>query len=86
MSWKDIVSDAKKGDDWRARHNNVGKIAKDLDESIQALEFESGNLRKIRDIVALKDGYSVNSEQRRLIKANIVFYQQLFKEILEELK
>ena len=85
MSWKDIVSDAKKRDDWEAGHKNVGKIAKDLDESIQALEVNDGNLRKIRDIVALKEGYSVNSEQRRLIKANIDYYQRLFKEILEEL-
>jgi len=86
MSWKDIIADAKASGDWRARHTNVGKIADELDRNIRDLEVAEGNLRKIRDIVALKEGYSVTSEQRRLIKANIDSYEKLFKEIIEGLQ
>ncbi len=85
MTWKDIIAEAERSGDWKARHTNVGKIAKDLDESIQAVELNDGHWRKIKEIVSLKEGYSVNRTQQKLIKANIDYHQKLFKEILEEL-
>tara|TARA_R110000824_G_C14983618_1_gene654428 strand:+ start:381 stop:632 length:252 start_codon:yes stop_codon:yes gene_type:complete len=83
MSWKDIVANET---DVREKHKNVGKIGDELDRSIRELEVNEGVVRKIRDIVGLEEGYSVNKEQRRLIKANIDSYQKLFKEIMGELR
>tara|TARA_R110002051_G_scaffold313091_1_gene388813 strand:+ start:37 stop:321 length:285 start_codon:yes stop_codon:yes gene_type:complete len=83
MSWKDVIADAKARDDWKAGHKNVGKISADLDRELQELQFNQGVVRHIRDIVALKEGYSISKEQRKLIKANIDSYQKLFEEILE---
>mgnify|MGYP003637488408 FL=1 len=81
MSWKDVIAKAR--DDWKAGHKNVGKISADLDRELQELQFNQGVVRHIRDIVALKEGYSISKEQRKLIKANIDSYQKLFEEILE---
>lgn len=86
MSWKDVITDAKARGDWRARHKNVGKISDDLDRELQALQVNHGVVRHIRDIVALKEGYSISNEQRRLIKANIDSYQKFFEDIKERLQ
>ena len=82
MSWKDIIAEET---DWREKHKNVGRIADDLDRNIRDLEVAEGHLRKIRDIVSLEEGYSVNKEQKDLIEAIANTYDKLFKEIRERL-